>query len=32
MDGQKEIMKWERPDFEEIYLNMEVTGYVNTSD
>ncbi len=31
MYTQKEtIMTWERPDFEEICLNMEVTGYVNT--
>ena len=30
MYTQKGIMTWERPDFEEICLNMEVTGYVNT--
>ena len=23
-------MKWEKPNFEELPLNMEVTGYVNT--
>jgi len=23
-------MTWEKPDFEEIILNMEVTGYVKT--
>ena len=33
MCTQKEIiMTWKRPDFEEICLNMEVTGYVNTVD
>ena len=32
MHTKKIIMKWERPDFEEICLNMELTGYVNTSD
>ena len=25
-------MKWTKPDFQEITLNMEVTGYVNTDD
>ena len=25
-------MHWTKPDFEEISLNMEVTGYVNTDD
>ena len=23
-------MRWTKPDFQEITLNMEVTGYVNT--
>lgn len=23
-------MTWEKPNFEEMILNMEVTGYVNT--
>lgn len=32
MFSQQEIMTWERPDFEEICLNMEVTGYVNNID
>ncbi len=25
-------MTWSKPDFVEISLNMEVTGYVNTDD
>jgi len=25
-------MQWTKPDFQEITLNMEVTGYVNTDD
>jgi coenzyme PQQ precursor peptide PqqA len=25
-------MRWTKPDFQEITLNMEVTGYVNTDD
>ena len=25
-------MPWTKPDFQEITLNMEVTGYVNTDD
>jgi coenzyme PQQ precursor peptide PqqA len=25
-------MQWTRPDFEDIPLGMEVTGYVNTDD
>ena len=25
-------MQWSKPDFQEITLNMEVTGYVNTDD
>jgi coenzyme PQQ precursor peptide PqqA len=25
-------MQWTKPDFVEITLNMEVTGYVNTDD
>jgi coenzyme PQQ precursor peptide PqqA len=25
-------MTWTKPDFVEISLNMEVTGYVNTDD